>query len=186
MAKCGFNALKVGNELSDYKPRRHKMTDLTKIDLRSVSNEQIDAFVIKAKNYIKAKQEIEDFATKRGFNVSELFAEPTGLAKAAKTAVAYCNPHDPSQTWAGRGARPKWLKEALDSGVRLEHFKVGDGPLPKSSKKATKATGTKKRKIAQKYRNPDDHSEIYGGYGPKPGWLKDKVAAGVPLESMFL
>ena len=101
--KVGFNALKVGNELSDHEPRRHKMTDLTKIDLRSVSPEQIDAFVVKAKNYIKAKQEIEEFASKRGFNVSELFPGPTGPTGLA---VSYRNPQNLSQTWAGRGARP--------------------------------------------------------------------------------
>jgi DNA-binding protein H-NS len=36
----------------------------------------------------------------------------------------YRNPADKSQTWAGRGIRPRWLVAALKSGKRLEDFLV--------------------------------------------------------------
>jgi DNA-binding protein H-NS len=36
----------------------------------------------------------------------------------------YRNPKDPSQTWAGRGLQPRWLKEAIKSGKKLEAFLI--------------------------------------------------------------
>jgi DNA-binding protein H-NS len=34
------------------------------------------------------------------------------------------NPAKPSETWAGRGNRPRWLIAALKSGKKLEAFAV--------------------------------------------------------------
>jgi DNA-binding protein H-NS len=39
-------------------------------------------------------------------------------------APKYRNPKDPSQTWAGRGLQPRWLKEAVKSGKKLESFLI--------------------------------------------------------------
>jgi DNA-binding protein H-NS len=36
----------------------------------------------------------------------------------------YRNPKEPSQTWAGRGLQPRWLKEAMKSGKKLESFLI--------------------------------------------------------------
>jgi DNA-binding protein H-NS len=36
----------------------------------------------------------------------------------------YRNPADPSQTWSGRGACPKWLQAFVDGGADLESFRV--------------------------------------------------------------
>jgi DNA-binding protein H-NS len=36
----------------------------------------------------------------------------------------YRNPADKSQTWAGRGIRPRWLVAALKGGKKLEDFAV--------------------------------------------------------------
>jgi DNA-binding protein H-NS len=38
----------------------------------------------------------------------------------------YRNPENPSQTWAGRGLQPRWLKQALKSGKKLSHFMVAE------------------------------------------------------------
>ena len=42
----------------------------------------------------------------------------------ASATVKYRHPDDPRKTWAGTGARPKWLKEELEKGHRLEDFSV--------------------------------------------------------------
>lgn len=34
------------------------------------------------------------------------------------------NPDQPSQTWAGRGKRPRWLVAQLKSGKRIEEFRI--------------------------------------------------------------
>ncbi len=36
----------------------------------------------------------------------------------------YRNPNRPSETWAGRGKRPRWLTAALESGERLDVFQI--------------------------------------------------------------
>ena len=36
----------------------------------------------------------------------------------------YCNPDQPSETWAGRGKRPRWLVAQLKSGRRIEDFRI--------------------------------------------------------------
>jgi DNA-binding protein H-NS len=39
----------------------------------------------------------------------------------------YRNPADPSQTWAGRGLQPRWLKAAIKSGRKLDSFLIVKG-----------------------------------------------------------
>jgi DNA-binding protein H-NS len=34
------------------------------------------------------------------------------------------NPNQPSQTWAGRGKRPRWLTAYLRSGKRIDDFRI--------------------------------------------------------------
>jgi DNA-binding protein H-NS len=38
----------------------------------------------------------------------------------------YRNPQIPSETWSGRGKRPRWLVAAMKSGRKMEDFKIGD------------------------------------------------------------
>jgi DNA-binding protein H-NS len=44
--------------------------------------------------------------------------------KGKKLKPKYRNPADKSQTWAGRGIRPRWLVAALKGGKKLEDFAV--------------------------------------------------------------
>jgi DNA-binding protein H-NS len=34
------------------------------------------------------------------------------------------NPEDPSETWAGRGKQPRWLRRQLRSGKRINDFRI--------------------------------------------------------------
>jgi DNA-binding protein H-NS len=42
-------------------------------------------------------------------------------------APKYRNPKDPSQTWAGRGLQPLWLRDAIKSGKKLDSFLIVKG-----------------------------------------------------------
>ena len=42
--------------------------------------------------------------------------------KGRKVAPKYANPANRSETWAGRGARPRWLQALLKEGRKLEEF----------------------------------------------------------------
>jgi DNA-binding protein H-NS len=43
---------------------------------------------------------------------------------AGKLPPKYRNPDIPSETWAGRGLKPRWLAAALKAGKKMEHFSV--------------------------------------------------------------
>ena len=36
----------------------------------------------------------------------------------------YRNPEQPSETWAGRGKKPRWLAALLKSGKRIDDFRI--------------------------------------------------------------
>jgi DNA-binding protein H-NS len=44
--------------------------------------------------------------------------------KGTKVAAKYRNPHDVSQTWTGRGVKPRWLKALVDAGKKIEDFLI--------------------------------------------------------------
>lgn len=44
--------------------------------------------------------------------------------RGSKVAPKYRNPKDKSQTWSGRGLKPKWLVALLKQGRKLENFAV--------------------------------------------------------------
>jgi DNA-binding protein H-NS len=45
--------------------------------------------------------------------------------KYAKVSPKYRNPSAPSETWSGRGKRPRWLTAALLTGRKIEDFVIG-------------------------------------------------------------
>jgi DNA-binding protein H-NS len=47
-----------------------------------------------------------------------------------KVLPKYCNPAAPEETWSGRGKQPRWLVAALQSGRRLEEFRISDPDQP--------------------------------------------------------
>jgi len=44
--------------------------------------------------------------------------------KYPKVFAKYRNPAKPSETWSGRGKRPRWLVSALNSGKLIEDFEI--------------------------------------------------------------
>jgi hypothetical protein len=49
---------------------------------------------------------------------------PTPRPEVARLPVRYRNPERPTETWAGRGSRPRWLRLALAAGAELADFEV--------------------------------------------------------------
>ena len=45
----------------------------------------------------------------------------------------YKNPHEPSETWSGRGKQPRWLVAALKGGHSIDEFEIDTAELNKSS-----------------------------------------------------
>lgn len=67
--------------------------------------------------------ELEEKAREFGFSLSEL----TGASIPRKRAPAvpkYANPADSSDTWSGRGRKPRWFIEALAAGKTPEELSI--------------------------------------------------------------
>jgi len=45
-------------------------------------------------------------------------------------APKYQNPDDASETWSGRGKRPRWLVALLKTGKHIEDFQIATKPRP--------------------------------------------------------
>ncbi|MBK1635802.1 DNA-binding protein H-NS [Rhodovulum adriaticum] len=70
----------------------------------------------------EARAALEEKAREMGFSLDEIVK---AKGRRAKVPAKYRNPAEPSQTWSGRGRRPKWLEEALNAGKSLEDFLIG-------------------------------------------------------------
>ncbi len=98
-------------------------SQLEKMSLKdlNVLHEKIQAAIeekrVSERQEVRAK--MEELARESGFSVFELFGGRGG--KRGKVAPKYRNPKDPSQTWTGRGRRPKWIVEA---GGDLKRFLI--------------------------------------------------------------
>jgi DNA-binding protein H-NS len=65
-----------------------------------------------------------------------------GFGARGKVAPKYRNPDNHSETWAGRGLKPRWLTAAIKAGKKAEHFLIAGAakwPAAKPRKKASKA-----------------------------------------------
>ena len=80
----------------------------------------------------------------------------TSAMKGVKIAPKYRGPG--GETWAGRGATPRWLSALLKEGHSLEEFSIGSGRKVRSAaakKAAAKKRGTKPtRKVRPRKQSP--------------------------------
>lgn len=71
----------------------------------------------------EAYAELDEIARKMGYPLAEILTMVE--AKPRKTVAAkYANPENPSETWTGRGRKPKWVEAALASGKSLEDLMI--------------------------------------------------------------
>jgi DNA-binding protein H-NS len=63
-------------------------------------------------------------------------------------APKYRNPENPTETWAGRGLKPRWLTAAIKSGKKTEDFLIAGAAAFKAN--GGKTTPRKARKSAKK------------------------------------
>jgi DNA-binding protein H-NS len=68
------------------------------------------------------RRKVEAMVADAGFKVSDLFGGRGG--KGRTVAAKYVNPDDHSETWTGRGRKPRWLAAKLKEGDRIEKFLI--------------------------------------------------------------
>jgi DNA-binding protein H-NS len=61
-------------------------------------------------------------------------------------APKYRNPENPTETWAGRGLKPRWLSAAIKGGKKLDDFLIPGATKGSPVKQPKKARKVRKRK----------------------------------------
>lgn len=75
----------------------------------------------------KALQPLNELADTLGIPISELLNKKSTTKRKSKEELVptHRDPNNPSNTWSGRGQRPKWLREELaKEGVSLDDFLI--------------------------------------------------------------
>jgi DNA-binding protein H-NS len=90
-------------------------------DLRAKVDRAISGFEDRKKK--EALAELEETARKMGYSLAEL-TSLTGVRKRRPAAPKYANPADATDTWSGRGRRPRWVTAALAAGKSLEDLAI--------------------------------------------------------------
>ena len=70
------------------------------------------------------KSKVETMVEKAGFSIEEIFTRGRGAMKGRTVAPKYANPANKSETWTGRGRKPKWLVAKLSKGAKIEQFAI--------------------------------------------------------------
>lgn len=106
-------------------------------NLKTLSDTQLQEVIENAHRALRDRQmsrrkevfaEIKRLAASVGVSVEIIEGEKqksSGKApRAGKVAAKYRNPSNPSQTWTGRGMKPVWLRDLINSGHRIEEFAI--------------------------------------------------------------
>lgn len=121
------------------------------IDLSGLSPKQLSALIKTAQKrrsvvakrapITKVRSALIKAAKAEGYTIDELFgSEPAPVARGRKPSAnkpgpkpgrklgkvppKYRNPANVKQTWTGRGKRPRWFAELVDSGKKAEDFLI--------------------------------------------------------------
>ncbi len=90
-------------------------------ELQSLVAKAISSFEDRKKK--AALSELEEVARSKGFTLAELTG--ANLPRKRAPAVAkYANPANKSDTWSGRGRKPRWFSDALARGKRPEDLAI--------------------------------------------------------------
>lgn len=98
------------------------------INLDALSRDELKKLITDAEKALKsldirrraeAKRAAEEAARQFGFSLEEVVS-----SKGGKGIAKYANPEDSSQTWTGKGRKPKWVIEALEAGKSVEELEI--------------------------------------------------------------
>lgn len=71
-----------------------------------------------------ARKEIRQIAEKYGLSVTELVGSSSRrCGSVARSGTVYRHPDNPQLTWAGRGRKPKWVREWEAAGNSLDQLR---------------------------------------------------------------
>lgn len=104
------------------------------IDLETLSETELASMIANAQRALKEKQhgkrreviaKIKELAASIGCTVDIHEGDkPADTKRGGKVAAKYRNPHNPEQTWTGRGMKPRWLQALLSQGRDISEFHI--------------------------------------------------------------
>jgi len=77
---------------------------------------------VQDRSRVDLRKKMEVMAADAGFRINDIFGARGG--KGRTVAAKYVNPDDPSETWTGRGRKPRWLNAKLQEGAKIEKFLI--------------------------------------------------------------
>lgn len=107
------------------------------IDLKSLNHNQLTDLIARARarqdelvkeKATKLREKINALVKAEGFGLDEVLGRSGGAARGkarGKVKPKYRNPADPTQTWSGRGKRPRWFHAALTAGKKEKDLLIG-------------------------------------------------------------
>lgn len=102
--------------------------DLDVLSLQELKDLQdkisIAIFDFEKRRKAEALDELKALAQAKGFSLDELVDGAKRKKVRAPVAPKYADPANPSNTWTGRGRKPKWMVEALANGGSPEDFAI--------------------------------------------------------------
>ncbi|MFM8444983.1 MAG: H-NS family nucleoid-associated regulatory protein [Methylococcus sp.] len=103
-------------------------------DLETLSEAELANMIANAQRALKERQsskrkeviaKMREMAASIGVNIEIIEGEkPVTGRRGGKVAPKYRNPHDPEQTWTGRGMKPRWLQALMDQGHEPSEFQI--------------------------------------------------------------
>ena len=114
-------------------PRGMKGRHVKQINVERLSLKELLSLAVKVKRALaiarerertEVKKQIEELARESGFTLDELFGQGRSTLKGRKVAPKYVNPENRSETWSGRGRKPKWLVAKVKKGAKIEQFAI--------------------------------------------------------------
>lgn len=100
--------------------------DLERMSVRELQELELKVRKARAtaqdRNRAELRKKIETMVADAGFKLSDIFGARGG--KGRTVAAKYVNPDDPSETWTGRGRKPRWLTAKIQEGAKLERFLI--------------------------------------------------------------
>lgn len=104
------------------------------IDLKSLNHNQLTELINRARarqdelakdRASKLREKINALVKAEGLALDEVFGRPVRGKARGKVKPKFRNPADATQTWSGRGKRPRWFHAALAAGKKEKDLLIG-------------------------------------------------------------
>ena len=104
---------------------------MTTNDLDRMSIEELWALHVELSNVLARKIATEKRQLERRLGMLQATSRSSQSTKRERRPYPqvfpkYRNPSKPSETWAGRGKVPRWLKAELQSGKKIDDFRINN------------------------------------------------------------